>query len=869
MKFITTAFLIVLLTSAAALPINAQVINSRIRKDRDDISKNAKNSTQRRSPVSDIRFGGIESFSDGSGSFIRWNMEREAGNLGFYVFRIDSSGKTMLNSNLIGGSAMQVNDQALQGTQYGYFDEKGGVGSTYVVQSVLVNGTRIDSPTFSAQFVRDISLVSGANDARTSSKQNLSDPTNEKLVPNLSKEIVTQIEDNQLADDPITHKWLIQQPGVRIAVRGKGMYRVTASELSAGGFNTSSNSANWQLYKNGVEQAINLGPSNSYIEFFGSGLDRVETDEQMYYLIEGQSAGKRMDSRVMRRIGPGIVTPNYDATLNFKERTSYVNAILNGPAGNFWGRVVLSSATTIPFTLTGVDASQSEVSLVVFMQGYSFTAHSISVSLNGNPIGTITGFGRDSYSKTFTVPTSLLQEGANGLTLQSGASNDLNLFDQFSLDYDRKFIAVNGQLPFYTENYRGVKLSGFTSPNVRVLDLTYDGSPQFLTNLQFTEDAGTFGTSMPPYRARNLYAFEDSALLQVSSISTFDPTLLSTPAADGTLVIISYKDFMAEAEAWATYRRNQGISVQVVNIDEIYDEFNYGAIGSDAITSFLHYAYDNWATPPQYALLVGDASYDPRGYEGLGRFNLVPTKFVSTVFSETGSDEAMADFNNDGFAEIAVGRIPARTAGIATHTLNKVMSFETPVMQDLSRGVLMAHDLNDGYDFDQMSIRIANELPAGTPVTFISRASPTAQADIITNINQGKYLVNYTGHGTSGAWAAVSFFSVLNVPQLTNTDQSLFTMLTCLNGYFVGNQNDSFSEALVKSDHGAVAAWASAGLTTPDIQEVMAKRFFNKIGDGSIPRMGDLIKDAKSVIPGGTDVRLSWVLIGDPMLKVR
>src|SRR5690606_37681061 len=104
--------------------------------------------------------------------------------------------------------------------------------------------------------------------------------------------------------------------------------------------------------------------------------------------------------------------------------------------------------------------------------------------------------------------------------------------------------------------------------------------------------------------------------------------------------------------------------------------------------------------------------------------------------------------------------------------------------------------------------------------------------------------------------------------QLTNTDHSIFTMLTCLNGYFV-IPGDSLSETLVKSDAGAVAAWASAGLTTPDVQEVMASRFYEQIGIGNITRLGDLIMDAKTTIPGGQDVRLSWVLIGDPMLQVR
>ena len=95
-------------------------------------------------------------------------------------------------------------------------------------------------------------------------------------------------------------------------------------------------------------------------------------------------------------------------------------------------------------------------------------------------------------------------------------------------------------------------------------------------------------------------------------------------------------------------------------------------------------------------------------------------------------------------------------------------------------------------------------------------------------------------------------------------------MLTCLNGYFHNLINDSFTEFLTKANNkGAVAAWASSGLTTPDVQAPMALRFYDKIGDGDITRMGDLVKDAKGALVGyGTDVRLSWVLIGDPMLKI-
>ena len=108
-------------------------------------------------------------------------------------------------------------------------------------------------------------------------------------------------------------------------------------------------------------------------------------------------------------------------------------------------------------------------------------------------------------------------------------------------------------------------------------------------------------------------------------------------------------------------------------------------------------------------------------------------------------------------------------------------------------------------------------------------------------------------------------------------------MLTCLNGYFIRNDTDSLSEKLLKGrwyeevtpgnyqirEVGAAATWTSSGKTTPDVQEVMATRFLNQITAGNMTRFGDLVKDAKAQIIGGRDVRLSWVLLGDPTLKLR
>lgn len=816
----------------------------------------------------ELRFSTLNAYSDGRGAYLKWSVAHEKDNFGFYIYRIDAKGRHLVSENPVGGSAMQVGEQSLYGTEYSYFDEGGNIGSAYAVEALSTAGNRTSSSIFTAGYINDIATVSGV-----SHEQRLADlwagtPTSGRTSPDLSKEVVREIESHprHLADID-THRWVISQPGVRVGVRKDGMYRITAAELDAAGFDTETDPSKWQLYLEGVEQAIIVDPKGAFIEFYGRGIDTLETDTRMYFLIEGQTAGKRMASHTIRRFGSTVIKQSYAQTYTYEERINYVNSILNGDLPNFWGRVITSSQVSIPFTLSGIDPSQSDVQLTIRMQGFNFVAHNMSVVLNENTLEPLSGFGRSAYSRTYSIPADYLIDGGNIIKFQAGAG-DQNLFDSISISFNRKHIAQDDALEFFTENARGTHLRGFSSPEVRILDLTREDAPRTISNIGFTAMDGAFGADLPQSRPMLLYAFDESAVMSAPVIESFNTELLGEPTHEAQLVIISHKSLLAEAQVWANYRIGQGFSVKVVDVADIVDEFNYGVSSSAAMTSFLFYTFENWQVSPDYVLFVGDASYDPKNYTGGGRHNYVPSKMINTIFSETATDEGIADFNHDGLAEIAVGRIPARTPDVVTHMFNKTVAFENPVIQNMNRGAIFAHDLNDGYDFDGMSQRVRNQLPESVPSVFISRASPTAQADLVGAINEGQYIVNYSGHGTAGAWAASNFFANSTVPQLTNTDHSIFTMLTCLNGYFI-IPGDSLSETLVKSDAGAVAAWASAGLTTPDVQEIMALRFYNQLGLGNITRMGDLIMDAKTTIPGGQDVRLSWVLIGDPMLQVR
>ena len=59
--------------------------------------------------------------------------------------------------------------------------------------------------------------------------------------------------------------------------------------------------------------------------------------------------------------------------------------------------------------------------------------------------------------------------------------------------------------------------------------------------------------------------------------------------------------------------------MKVVDVEDIYDEFSYGVLSPQGIKDFLTYTYQNWVSPvPQYVLLVGDSTYDPKDNFGTG-----------------------------------------------------------------------------------------------------------------------------------------------------------------------------------------------------------------------------------------------------------
>src|SRR5882757_10626378 len=150
------------------------------------------------------------------------------------------------------------------------------------------------------------------------------------------------------------------------------------------------------------------------------------------------------------------------------------------------------------------------------------------------------------------------------------------------------------------------------------------------------------------------------------------PSSWHTAQSGSDIVMITNTKFASYLQPLVKLRQSEGKSVSVVDVNDLYDEFNFGERSPYALRNFLASATANWTKHPQYLLLLADASLDRRNYLGTGYNDFGPTRIVETFYLKTASDEWFSDFNNIGIGQIATGRLPVRTVADAQTVIRKI-----------------------------------------------------------------------------------------------------------------------------------------------------------------------------------------------------
>jgi hypothetical protein len=609
-------------------------------------------------------------------------------------------------------------------------------------------------------------------------------------------------------------------------------------------------------------------------------------------------AGRKAKARQARRRSPGKrelshyslaaaagnagEAQSFSYTAELKERTVYFSSLLNGDTENFFGRVVASVPVTQTLNVSHLDTTAPEsVLLEVALQGVSAQQHQLIVSFNDTPVGTINYFFRDHTVVTIPLSLSQLHEGGNNIKLATTGVSDVNIVDYIRLTYPHKYQADNNALRFSLKNSLTARVEGFTTPDIRLLDITDPLDVQQLLPVIEPSGAGyalVIGTQGRNAKGRRtLMALPAGQVAQPANLSANQPSDLNRTNQGADLIILSHRTLKQNIAPLADLRRSQGLAVSVVDVDDVYDEFSYGAHTPQAIKDFLSYTKTHWTKAPRFVLLVGDSSLDPKDYLQKGDFDLVPSKLVDTLFTETASDDWLADFDGDAVPDMALGRLPARTTAELDKMVTKIVNYN---VNAVTKSALFVADEQGTYpfSFEEENKSIATLLPNDISVHHVNRASNpninVVRGQLFDGINQGPMIVNYAGHGTVDAWTGASFFTDPDAMALTNGTANanhlpLFVMMTCLNGYYNDPVLDSIAESLMKAPNGgSVAVWASSGLTVPTGQALANQSLYQSIYSNPSLTLGEAIQKAKAATPDN-DVRLTWTLFGDPSMKLR
>ena len=671
---------------------------------------------------------------------------------------------------------------------------------------------------------------------------------------------------------------LAGMPAVKLFVREEAWYRITQPELGAAGLSSRVNPRYLQLYVDGREQPIRVigekdgrFDSGDAIEFYGVGLDTLSTDSRVYWLVGGTKPGKRI--QVYQGKGGSLGISSFPYTVEKRDRTIYFAALKNGEASNFFGSIIAGTPVNQLLNVSHADAGSSqEAYLEVALQGVTNGSHRVKAMLNEVELGEMAFEGQSLGIGQWLVSQSLLLEGENLVTLvPEGGESDVSLVDMIRLTYWHAYTADNDSLRLTAQAGRQVLIDGFSNPNVRVFDITNPGAVLEVLGLVSVQGTGyAIKCRVPGSGQKILLALAEERVKSPERIIASQPSSWSQSQGGYDLLIISHRDFLESLEPLKTLRESQGLSVALIDIENLYDEFSFGSKSPQVIKDFLTLAKANWSKPPRYVLLVGDATFDPRDYLGMGNMDFVPTKLIDTVYLETASDDWFVDFDNDGLAEMAIGRLPVRTVEELGVVVSKIIGYEKSGA--LNEALLVA-DINDGFSFEGASEELRALLSSTIVVRKIFRGDFGTDADarnaLISAINQGPLLVNFLGHGSVEVWRG-GILSWGDAEGLINGWRlPFFINMTCFNGTFHDVYTESLSEALLKaSGGGAVAVWASSGMTEPEGQAMMDKELFRLLFNGESTTLGEATARAKAST-GDQDVRKTWILFGDPTTRLK
>lgn len=646
---------------------------------------------------------------------------------------------------------------------------------------------------------------------------------------------------------------------------------------------------------------FNLG---DYIVFYGIPLNTAYTEERIYWLTWGLQSGLRMETKFQNSLD--TICPHWFWNkLHFEENKIFEDSTIYKKDNWFWQVIEKNKACVIPISFYNLAPLYGQSTISINFYGKTNSKHCVAVFLNDIFLCSTSWVGKQECHLTTSLPYSYVTDAKNFLKITLSNSEktirgeDINevYLNFIEVEYPRYIILEPEYYLEFISSEKGVSLEKIENlENTLFYFVNNPFKPIKIITQKCSNEPGHY------------------VLATISAASTIVPQTRipkknlrkSTNSAD--YLIITHEKFTTAAQKLAQFRRKRNnVKVEIVDIQDIYDQFNYGIFDPRAIRYFLEYVYHCWKEPsPNYIVLIGDATSDYKHRLENNVFNFVPTyivnhtadQIISSDINVFSSDLWYTEISGDDpFPDFVIGRISVCNETDAEAVVDKIIKYEMePVLSEWKTRILLVSD--DGFENNNSQL-IQKIIPQYCKIERIdlrnygfvdnfflpsdtkSKLCLEGNLALLDFISKGNLITVYFGHGSPNVWAHERLLFGGNsknsdVKKLNNGPLLHFSIeLTCSTGqidYPIPPWNICLAEDMLRAKNGgAIGLYVPTGKGFTPNHQLLCENLLKALFLDENTIVGEAISQA--VIEYLFEKRNDntpqmFVYLGDPLLKL-
>lgn len=383
------------------------------------------------------------------------------------------------------------------------------------------------------------------------------------------------------------------------------------------------------------------------------------------------------------------------------------------------------------------------------------------------------------------------------------------------------------------------------------------------------------------------------------------------PQADMVIIIPTSQKLLAQATRLAEFhRQHDGMRVNIVPADELYNEFSSGTPDASAYRRYMKMLYDraeSEADLPGYLVLFGDGVWDNRMltpdcrsfvlddyllcYESENSYSEVECYVDDGFFCYLDDGEGLLPTSRDKL-DVAVGRFPVTTESDAKGIVDKVIAYASNKNAGAWRNTLvfMGDDGNNNLHMRDEN-QTADKTSALYPGYLVKKVMwdaykretsatgntyPEVTRLLKQQQQQGALVMNYAGHGSSLQLSHENVLRVSDFKEFTNTNLPLWISASCDVLPFDGNTVTLGEAAVINPKGGAVAFFGTTRTVFTNYNKTINQAYMRHVlsldDNGRPITIGEAQRRAKNeMVETGGDLtvnKLQYTLLGDPALPL-